>query len=186
MRGKASGRIFGGFAALALCAVAVLVAVLAVAQEQPFTGQWLAEPSHDLAQPADQIHFTLRYRSENLTGGWWDSMNGFNLAPGELQGLAAADISGSGSHVQFKLVRDAGSFDCDGWFKAGAGSGHFTFVPNANFTAELKRRGMDEPTPREQIQLALSNAGLGLIDELRAEKYEPFTTSDLVKMGITA
>src|SRR6266852_7865601 len=102
MRGKSSGHIFGGFAALALCALSVLLAVFAIGQDQPFTGQWLAEPSHDTAQPSDQMHFTLRYRSENLSGGWWDSSNGFNLAPSELQGLSAADMNGNGAHVQFK------------------------------------------------------------------------------------
>jgi hypothetical protein len=46
-------------------------------------------------------------------------------------------MSRSGTNVQFQLKRDAGTFNFEGWFKDGNGSGHFTFTPSSAFASEL-------------------------------------------------
>ena len=61
---------------------------------------------------------TLRYtkRSES---GWHNNSNGFQISQDQLIGLTRDQImSSGGTQVQFQLKRDAGSFNCEGWFKA--------------------------------------------------------------------
>ncbi len=65
----------------------------------------------------------------------------------QLVGLSAADMRGSGVTVHFKIVRSAGTLDCEGWFDDGKGSGHFTYQPNPDFVAELAKRGVTGPPP---------------------------------------
>ena len=54
---------------------------------------------------------------------------GFRITSGPAESGSQANqaMSASGNVVQFQLKRDAGTFNFEGWFKAGNGSGHFTF-----------------------------------------------------------
>src|SRR5207245_9767983 len=89
----------------------------------------------------------------------------------------------SGAHVQFQLRRDAGTFNCEGWFKDGNGSGHFTFAPNAAFAAELKKQGYGEPTYEQQFSMAMSDVSLAFIKELKNQGYEKPTVDELAQLG---
>src|SRR6266436_81013 len=97
-----------------------------------FTGQWLV----DFKSGSDQTYLELR--QENWNGGSWNSS--FNIPMSELRGLNQSQVMSSGSVVQFQLVRDAGTLNCEGWFKDGKGAGHYTFTPNQSYVSELRRR----------------------------------------------
>jgi len=145
--------------------------------EEAHTGQWIIEPGRD----ANWLHLTLMYSSERQGRG--QSMHGSRLSPDQLRGLGSAQMMSAGTNVQFQLVRDAGTFNCEGWFKNGRGSGHFVFAANPAFVAELKRRNYEAPTDTQLFRLALSDTGLGLLDELQAQGYERPTLDQLVRMG---
>ncbi|HEV8400741.1 MAG TPA: hypothetical protein VGQ18_13000, partial [Gemmatimonadales bacterium] len=98
---------------------------------------------------------------------------------GEFVGLSAAEMRGSGVTVHFKIVRSAGTLDCDGWFDSGKGSGHFTYQPNPGFVAELAKRGVNAPTDWEQFQMTMAGVGLDLVDELARQKYDRPTAAEL-------
>src|SRR5712691_10743221 len=95
------------------------------------TGQWLIE----FRVGETKVHIDLRYerRSEKGTGY---SSHGFTIDPALLSGLSREQAMSGGAHVQFQLKRDAGTFNFEGWFKEGNGSGHFTFVPDRSFAAQ--------------------------------------------------
>jgi archaellum component FlaD/FlaE len=145
--------------------------------QDSYTGQWIIEP----AREASLLHLTLTYSSEKRGRG--QSINSFSLSPEQLRGLTSAQLMSAGTNVQFQLVRDAGTFNCEGWFKGGRGSGHFVFAANPAFVAELKKRNYEAPSDAQLFKLAMSDTGLALLDELQAQSYERPTLDQLVRMG---
>ena len=170
-------------ALLAACVGTRAQAGAAAAQER-FEGQWLVEYKTDEGKTS----LTLRHKEsrQGKDGGRhesdWNTTR--NIEPDELRGLTREQVfSDNGTNVRFDLRRDAGTFACEGWFRRGSGSGHFTFVPDQGFAAELSRRGVGSPTDRQLFSLAMANAGLALLDELSAQGYERPTVEGLVRMG---
>ena len=145
--------------------------------DDAYTGQWIIEP----AREANGLHLTLMYSSEKRGRG--QNMNSFNISPDQLRGLTSAQVMSAGTNVQFQLARDAGTFNCEGWFKGGRGSGTYVFASSAAFVAELKRRSYDAPTEAQLFRLAMSDTGLALLDELQAQGYDRPTLDQLVRMG---
>lgn len=141
-----------------------------------FTGQWLIEPTRD----PSLLNLTLMYRHKEGRG---QNITSNSLSATQLRGLSSAQMSSAGTNVEFQLVRDAGTFNCEGYFKDGRGSGHYTFAANPAFVAELKRRGYESPTDTQLFRLAMNNASVALLDELQAQGYERPTLDQFVRMG---
>jgi hypothetical protein len=156
-------------------AAAIVITITAFAAASAFTGQWYVEPS----SKTGQLQVTLRYE-RHWDGGNYNNVQSFDLATEKAQGLAAEVLNSAGTHGQFKLVRDAGTFVCDGWFSGGKGSGAFDFQADPKFAAELAKRGVGTPTADQQFRLALSDTSLEFVDTLKAAKYE-FDIEDLVR-----
>ncbi len=130
---------------------------------------------------AEAVQFGLSYRTAR--GG--QSQSSRSIALAELQGLTAAQLaSTSGAPVRFRLVRDAGTIDCDGIVRQQRGTGDCRFVANARFAGELARRGIARPSVNQQFQLALHGADLAVVDELKRQGYATPTPEDLVETGI--
>src|SRR4051812_23650172 len=147
----------------------------------PLTGSWTLEVQSD--QP-DKAEFNMQYRGRGENGGWAGFSNwGRTIALNTLRGLTADQLNGPGTHVTFQRVGDAGTFDCEGWAGNQQASGHYKLALNPQFNAELKRRGFAETTPREQFHLAFSDFEFALVDELKAQRYAPYGTPELVRMG---
>ena len=115
--------------------------------QDSYTGQWIIEP----ARANGRYQVTLTYQSPKTGRG--HSMSGFTLEPERLQGLSQTQIMSAGTRVQFQLVRDAGTLNCEGWFKGGNGSGHFVFAASPTFSGELQRRGYPLPTEAQQFSM---------------------------------
>ncbi|HEX6624370.1 MAG TPA: hypothetical protein VF064_11700 [Pyrinomonadaceae bacterium] len=166
---------------------AVTTAAVTTAQER-FEGQWLVEYRPD---EQGRIQLTLNYQErreakDGSKGSGYSNWNSsFRIEPEKLEGLGREQVmSASGTNVRFQLRRDAGALECEGWFREGKGSGHYRFVPNPNFAAELRSRGINgDPTARQLFRMALADAGLALVDELKAQGYETPTFDQLIKMG---
>jgi uncharacterized protein (UPF0335 family) len=142
------------------------------------TGQWLIE----FRTGEEKIHIEMRYERHDAKGNH-SSSHGFTIDPGRLTGLSRDQAMSGGAHVQFQLQRDAGTFNFDGWFKDGNGSGHFTFAPNRSFAAELKAQGFEQPSDEQLRSLAMSDTGFALINELKAQGYDRPNLDQLVNMG---
>jgi len=166
------------FAVLLL--ISVLAAPVLSAQQRPVPsdGQWLIEPG----ERSGFVRLTIRY-GERRYHDSWNSQDDVPMS--QLVGLSAADMGGSGATVHFKIVRSAGTLDCEGWFDDGKGSGHFTYQPNADFVAELAKRGINGPPPTawEQFQMTMAGVGVELVDELKRQGYTLPTAADLARMA---
>src|SRR5215210_7237182 len=160
-------------AALGVVMLACFARVSSTSAQEAITGQWIIEPNRG----KDSVHLTIQRNSNGHSN--WNSSN--NVKMDSFRGLSQTQSAAGGSTVQFQIVRDAGVFNCEGWFKDGRGSGHFTFAANPAYSAELKRRGFTAPTEEQQFSLAMHDVSLAFVDELRAQGYEQPTLDQLVR-----
>ena len=162
--------------AVLLLASFLAAPVLSAQHTVPSGGQWLIERGDH----PSTVQLTVRYGEGRHSNDW-----SRDVPIGELVGLSATDMSGSGATVHFKIVRSAGTLTCEGWFDDGKGSGHFTYQPSPEFVAELAKRGINAPPPTawEQFQMTMSGVGVDLVDELARQKYDRPTAGDLARMG---
>lgn len=146
--------------------------VVAAATEmmQEGSGTWEVR----LSDAKDTVHLRLVERN---------SSSGSNVPIAQLEGLTSAQLTGAGGPVQFRVKRDAGTFTFEGVIRNGVGAGTFAFAPDANFPAELAKRGFTRPTAGEQYQMARHDIGFAFFDELNRQGYAKPQTSDLVRAG---
>jgi beta-lactamase regulating signal transducer with metallopeptidase domain len=111
------------------------------------------------------------------------SSSGSNVRLEQLEGLSAGQLSGAGGPVQFRLRRDAGTFNFEGVIRNGVGGGVYSFAPDPNFPAELAKRGFARPTAVEQYRLARNDTGYAFVDELNTQRYARPDTAGLVRAG---
>ncbi len=161
------------FAVLFLASI-LATPVLSAQRAVPSGGQWLIDPS----ERPGTVQLSVRFGERGNSSNW-----SRDVPLREFVGLSAADMRGSGVTVHFKIVRSAGTLDCEGWFEGGKGSGHFTYQPNPDFVAELAKRGINAPTAWEQFQMTMASVGVDLVDELARQKYERPTAAELARMA---
>lgn len=112
-----------------------------------------------------------------------NSSSGSNVPIDRLEGLTAAQLTGAGGPVQFRMRRDAGTFTFEGVVRNGVGAGTFSFTPDPNFPEELAKRGFSRPSSLEQYQMARHDIGYGFLDELNKQGYAKPQTSEIVRAG---
>src|SRR5215467_13935343 len=107
-------------------------------------GEWTMSPS----EPSGRIQFSIITSGED---GQHSSSS--NWSAGDFRGL---DFSTPGKHdVHFTIARDAGSFECEGFLKAGDGAGLFTFKPNAQYRAQMSSLGLSGFSADKHFAFAL-------------------------------
>lgn len=147
------------------------------AAQSAITGEWLAEFSR---KNADEVQFTVIRRSER--GGQHNSSNGIPL--GELQGLTRQQTSGAKTEVSFRLVREAGTFQCEGFFREGKGAGHWTLTPSQSFVSAMRGRGYDNLSEEDLFSAALFDINIKAIEDLKAAGYDRLSFQELVEASI--
>lgn len=161
----------------------------AAAQDVPSI-QWTASGGGSAGMPQGAVNFSLTYRSAPGTRGAAGRTSqaspgrAGNLAITQLEGLTPAQVAAAEAPVRFKLRRDAGTFECEGAFNAGRGSGTCGFAPSAAFAAQLEQRGVGRPTAFQQFSLALHDVGTAYLDELAAQRYARPAVAELVDAGL--
>lgn len=133
--------------------------------QSALSGQWVAEL--DARDPA-VVKLMISRRTD--TGGSY--MNSENISRGELQGLPADVATSAKSTVNFRIVRDAGTFNCEGYFNAGRGAGFWTFAPNQSFASAMRGRGYENLTEDDLLKAALHNLSIKYIEDLKASGYD--------------
>ncbi len=147
------------------------------AAQDSFSGEWLADVNR--ASP-DEVQFTIMRRTAR--GG--QQTNGNNIALGELQGLTREQTLGARTDVNFRLVREAGTFVCEGFFREGKGAGHWTLTPNQSFVTTMRGRGYDGLTSEDLFSAALFDINLKSIEDLKAAGYDRLSFKELIEASI--
>jgi hypothetical protein len=155
----------------------------AVAQNT-VTGTWKASAQKE---KADKIHISFERTTDN--GGRNQHGSGFSYS--DLQGLTP-DQTQNG-RVSFRLVREAGTIECEGAFTDGKGSGTFTFIPSQAFVDAMRGRGFDFAKFSEKgngtledrlFAAATINVTTALADGLLSANFGPLGVDDLFKAAI--
>lgn len=135
---------------LIITAGVVLLVVVLAASGQASGQEWRLERS----DTPGQVHFTVeRWKP----GSHWSS--GHDVPRANFQGLSTGTLE-NGGPAKFEYVQDAGHLVCEGRFASGYGKGTFTFIPNPEFPAELKKLGYDPPDEEQQFSMALIGVSL--------------------------
>ena len=113
----------------------------AVSAQAILTGTWKANEKSFKKKTTDdneseKIH--LNFRRDDRNGNW---SNGSSYLLSDLQGLSRAQISGSNVSVKFKIIREAGTIECEGTFDNNDGDGTWRFIPNKSFVDAMQKRG---------------------------------------------
>ena len=126
------------------------------------------------------IDLGLSHHSDH---GSWEMSDTMAFDAASLRGLTLDDVKNATGDKHFQIVRDAGSFDCNGYFRTGIGSGVFAFAPSATFAAALDSRGLGRPDEKDQFELALANVTIAFVDGLRAAGVTGLSAKALVTLA---
>jgi len=156
------------FSALAL----TILFFTSVALAEGFKGSWSMRPAED----AGQVYFGMTYsrpghHSQNESD--WDITSFIGL-----------DRSAAKHDVKFAIDRDAGKFDCAGYFEAGEGAGTFLFTPNPNFAREMAALGFTGIDDDRQFAMAVHDVTLEFARAMKAEKLTRLDTDKLIAFRI--
>jgi hypothetical protein len=120
---------------LTLCLLFFAPAPEASAGSRETSGTWTASRKDD---GSERLQFQLD------TDG--NGNIGTNFERSDFTGLSAAEVgSASRVPVRFELRREAGTITFEGTFRAGRGTGEYSFVPNLEFGKQLHRLDLDFP-----------------------------------------
>jgi hypothetical protein len=142
--------------------------------QKEIKGSWTAE--YDRAKPGE-IYFMFQRR----TGGDGFNMTSDNLPLSELQGLTADMISATKTNVSFNIVREAGTFACEGFFSSGKGTGFWTLNPSEKFISAMRSRGYDNLTTDDLARAAFNNLTIGFIENLKTAGYDRLTFNEVMR-----
>lgn len=172
--------IFGLFSFLFII---IVIGSYVIVAQTAVSGTWKAG-SRDDKEGRIYISFELRTERGN-------NQNGSNYDYGDLQGLTR-DQAQNGK-VTFRLIREAGTIECEGTFAGGKGSGTFTFTPNRSFVDAMKSRGFDfekaaskhdSDLDEKLFAAATLNVTTKLADDLNSANFGPLGVEDLFKAAI--
>jgi uncharacterized protein (UPF0335 family) len=155
-------------------AVDAMTVFAAQMPQTAMTGEWTAEINRE--KPGE-IQMTFRRQSKE--GGF--NMSGETVLLSELQGLSADAASTVKTTVNFNLVRDAGTFSCEGYFRDGRGAGFWTFTPSQAFVSAMRARGYDNLSGEDLLRAAFHNLTIKFIEELKGAGYDHLSFDELVR-----
>src|SRR5918911_5467994 len=142
-----------------------------------FTGDWTAEFPKD---KTDKIYMKLERRTDSGN----KSISGSDMLIAEFQGLTREQALSQKADVKFRLVREAGTFDFEGTFSAGRGSGTWTFTPSQTFLSEMRARGYDNLSEEKQFASAMIDVHVKTVDDLKAAGFDHLSFEDVIKATI--
>jgi uncharacterized protein (UPF0335 family) len=149
-------------------------ALPANAAQTALTGQWIAEV--DANQPA-----TVKMMFSRRSDGGGSFMTSDDISRAELQGFPSDVSSSTKANVNFRIVREAGTFNCEGYFGSGRGAGFWTLTPNPAFISAMRGRGYDNLTEEDLLRAALHNLTTKLIEDLKSVGYDRLEFRQLLR-----
>ena len=165
--------------------IVIVIGSYVIVAQTAITGEWRSDTRH---KGEDDGKIQLNFERRTAKGD--RNQNGFSIPLEELQGLSRDQLQNG--KVNFRLVREAGTVECEGSFTDGRGSGTFRFMPNAEFLSSMKTRGFDletsskhgNDTEDRQFTAAIVNVTTALADDLRSADLGPLDVDDLFKAAI--
>src|SRR5215203_3539102 len=137
-------------ACLNIAFIVIVVGSYVIVAQDTLTGTWKAndqswnhknkdndEEAVERRESKNKVQLNFSY--ETSRGG--NNNHGSSFAFSDLQGLSRGQVESANSRVSFRLVREAGTIECEGTFQNGKGSGTFRFTPSQSFASGMQSRG---------------------------------------------
>ena len=200
---KYSYGLFAGLASVAF--IIIVIGNITIVAQNAVTGTWKSDSWSDkrtdkhksgdddpldntsLKKDENKLHLSF---SRNTDGGNRNQFgSGFDYA--DLQGLTREQTQNG--NVRFRIVREAGTVECEGTFTNGKGSGTFRFTPNMSYVEGMKARGFDfekaaskrdDGVEERLLSAALINVTTALADDLKSVGFGNLDVDDLFKAAI--
>lgn len=173
------------FSLVSLAFIIIVIGKLVIVAQNPVTGDWKADARPNKTDTG-KIHLSFETRSDNHK-----NQHGTDFAYSELQGLTREQTQNG--RVSFRLVREAGTVECDGTFTDGKGAGTFRFTPDSGYLSAMKSRGFDFAVTKHggdnsiearMLSAALLNVTTALADDLKSVGFGNLDVDDLFKAAI--
>ncbi len=180
--------------------IVIVIGSYVIVAQTPITGEWKADTRPERSKNThsdvdvrsdkkggDSLHISF----ERSRGEKNRSQHGSSFAYSDLQGLTPEQTQNG--RVSFRLVREAGTVECEGTFVNGKGTGTFTFIPDQAYLSAMNARGFDfaksnsrheDAVEERQFSAALLNVTTALADDLRSVDLGPLDVDDLFKASI--
>lgn len=148
------------------------------------TGNWKASTKEE---KADKIHLSFERDTENGSR----NQHGSSFEYADLQGLTR-DQTQNGK-VSFRMVREAGTVECEGSFTNGKGAGTYRFTSNKAYADAMRSRGFDFEKSKnsrgDQLEnrlftAAVLNVTTAFADDLLSANFGKLDVDDLFKAAI--
>jgi len=165
--------------------IVIIIGKLVIVAQAPLSGTWTANSREE---QNGKINLNLELKRSGTGRHQVGQTYDYN----ELQGLSA----NPNGKVSFRLVREAGTIQCDGEFVNGKGAGTFTFAPNGGFVDAMRSRGFDltksngrhgddESDVNERLFTAATlGVTTALADDLLSANFGKLDVDDLYKAAI--
>ena len=137
------------------------------------TGEWMATLS---TRSPGKVHFTFARHGENNS---YNMSSDGDMMLSEFQGLPADIQSAAKTQVNFTIAREAGTFQCEGYFNQGSGSGIWTLTPNEKFISAMRDRGFTDLSEENLISAAVHDITARFADEIKNAGYDHLSFDDL-------
>lgn len=141
----------------------------------PLEGRWVVHRTQDA-----HLDLELFWTDGTNWRRWRASSEFHGLSDDELLSLASSPVS-------FRIEQDAGTFEFEGTFRSGRGTGDFRFRPNRQFTSTLRSlavQGVGEVTDHQLKNLAYGGVGATAIREFKALGFAPLTLENAIDLAI--
>ena len=167
-------------ALLTLALVAVAVAPASV-HAAIVDGRWKIEGRESGGHVS--LNLTRSWNQGN-SKGTWSSTEDYDRD--DLRGLPSG--RSADGPVSMTIAREAGTIRLDGQMDDGQGSGKFTFTPDPNYVADLKRAGFGNVSDDDVFRLCAHDVDRASIREARSLGLRDLTLEGLIRMrshGVT-
>ncbi len=171
---------------LSFAFIIIVIGKWVIVAQNPVTGEWKADMRSEKQENSGKVHISFERKTEKGR-----NQNGNSYSFDELRGLTREQTQNG--RVNFSLVREAGTVECEGSFTNGKGSGSFQFVPNKSFFDGMKARGFDfeksdskhDDGPESRLlAAAFLNVTTALADDLLSANFGKLDVDDLFKAAI--
>jgi hypothetical protein len=144
------------------------------AEQSAVNGVWNAK----LTSNTSGIDITLQRQSTFTT--WTERLT---LSESELKGFLLGGVASAKENLRFQIVREAGTFECEGYFRDGKGAGFWTFTPSQNFISAMRSRGYGNLTEDNLFAAAIANVSVKMIEDLKSFGYDRLSFDQLFRAG---
>ncbi|MEO6654658.1 MAG: hypothetical protein ABIO36_01100 [Pyrinomonadaceae bacterium] len=176
--------------ASSFCSIALVVIVIGsyvIVAQTAITGEWRADTRTEKQEKGGKLHLSF----DRSSGKGHQNQFGSTFEYEDFQGLTREQTQNG--KVSFRLVREAGTVECEGTFTDGKGSGTFRFTPEMGYINAMRSRGFDfekaaskhnDGVDDKLLSAALLNVTTALADDLKSVDLGPLDVEDLFKAAI--